>query len=575
MKYILVCGGVISGIGKGVISSSIGTLLKSYGVEVTAIKIDPYLNIDAGTFSPFEHGEVFVLDDGGEVDLDLGNYERFLQVRLHRDNNITTGKIYQHVISKERKGDYLGKTVQVVPHITDAVMHWVERVAQIPVGENPDKTPDVCIIELGGTIGDIEGMPFVEAFRQFQFRVGKENLLNILVSLVPEPSGEQKTKPTQHTVQVLLGKGLSPDLIMCRNMSRDVLTEENKNKISMFCHVPPKQVISVPTVSSIYRVPLLLEQQEVPKMIMERFGIRPQYNNDLLRKWRRLADKHDRLQQTCKIAMIGKYVKLKDAYASVIKALEHAALFVDRKLQLVFVEAQHLQEDHRSSNPVEYHQAWKLLVQADGVLVPGGFGVRGVEGKILACEWARLNNRPFLGVCLGLQVVVIEFARNVLGLQGANSSEMNPETPHPVVIEMPEHCQGQMGGTMRLGKRRTVFNKGDSSVLKKLYGGADHVDERHRHRYEVNPSYIEKFESEGLMFVGRDENNERMEVAELKGHQYYVSVQFHPEFISTPLRPSPPYLGLLLASSGKLEGYLEKDCRLSSHSNECSSESDN
>jgi len=561
MKYILVSGGVISGIGKGVISSSIGTLLKAYGIPVTAIKIDPYLNIDAGTFSPYEHGEVFVLDDGGEVDLDLGNYERFLNAKLKRDNNITTGKIYQDVISRERRGDYLGTTVQVVPHVTDTIMDWVQKVAQIPVN-GTDDTPEVCIIELGGTIGDIEGMPFVEAFRQFQFRVGMENFCTILVSLVPQPSGtgEQKTKPTQHSVQVLRGKGLTPDLIMCR--SKDPLAENNKLKVSNFCQVPPQQVISVHDVSSIYRVPFILESQNVPKYLFEKFKIN--HNpHPVLREWKILAEKNERLHQSCKIAMVGKYTKLQDAYASVIKALKHSALAVNRKLDLLFIEAEDLQNDVRQQNPVRYHEAWKQLVESDGILVPGGFGSRGVEGKILAAKWARENQIPYLGVCLGLQVAVIEFARNVLNLENANSAEIDPNTEHKVVIEMPEHNQGNMGGTMRLGKRRTLF-KTDDSILRKLYNPVgNYIDERHRHRYEVNPEFVERFEDQGLIFVGHDEDGVRMEVAELTGHPFYVAVQFHPEFLSRPLHPSPPYLGLLLAASGKLESYIERGGRLS------------
>nr|CAB3234414.1 CTP synthase 1 [Phallusia mammillata] len=562
MKYILVSGGVISGIGKGVISSSLGTILKSCGFRVTAIKIDPYLNIDAGTFSPYEHGEVFVLDDGGEVDLDLGNYERFLNVTLHKDNNITTGKIYQHVISKERKGDYLGKTVQVVPHVTDAIMEWVERVVKIPVNGDQEP-PEVCIIELGGTIGDIEGMPFVEAFRQFQFRVKSENFCNIHVSLVPQPSatGEQKTKPTQHSVRALRGLGLSPDLIVCRSVSPIEMSV--KDKISNFCHVAPEQVINVHDVSSIYHVPSVLEAQNLSTYLKKRLSLPTYPARFLLTKWKNLADKYDRIQKKCTIALVGKYTRLEDSYASVIKALRHAALAVNRRLDLAIIEATHLEEETVTNDPVSYHEAWKKLCIADGILVPGGFGNRGVEGKIAAAKWARENQKPYLGVCLGLQVATIEFARNILGMNDANSTEMNPDTPHPVVIDMPEHNPGNMGGTMRLGKRRTVF-KSDQSVLRKLYNGnRDFVDERHRHRYEVNPSFIHLFEEKGFNFVGHDVEGMRMEIMELKDHPYYVAVQFHPEFLSRPLHPSPPYLGLLLASCGKLQTHIDKGNRLS------------
>eukprot|EP00039_Didymoeca_costata_P011985 m.171219 g.171219 ORF g.171219 m.171219 type:complete len:635 (-) comp15348_c1_seq5:2102-4006(-) len=560
MKYILVCGGVISGIGKGVISSSIGTLLKSQGLKVTSIKVDPYLNMDAGTFSPYEHGEVYVLDDGGEVDLDLGNYERFLDCTLHRDNNITTGKIYQEVISNERKGDYLGKTVQVVPHITDAIQDWVERVAARPV-DGTEEAPDVCVIELGGTIGDIESMPFVEAFRQFQFRVGKENMVFVHVSLVPQTNdGEQKTKPTQHSIRELRGLGISPDLIVCRGLTP--LEESVKNKVSMFCHVPPKQVLSVHDCSSIYRVPLLLEKQDITDILVEKLklnmGFRERLDNGLpvkLVKWKEMADRFEAPTKSVKIALVGKYTKMSDAYASVSKALRHSCLLAGYKLDLMYIEASDLEEDKtKTENPERYHDAWGKMCQAQGILVPGGFGQRGIEGKLLAAKWARERKIPYLGVCLGLQIAAIEFARNVLGMTNANSTEVNPDTPHPVVIDMPEISTTQMGGTQRLGKRRTVFH-GDS-VAKKLYFDAPYVEERHRHRYEVNPKLISQFEEKGMKFVGRDVEGNRMEILELEGHPYFVATQFHPEFLSRPMRPSPVFLGLILAARGKLANWL-------------------
>ncbi|XP_061483195.1 CTP synthase 2 isoform X6 [Rhineura floridana] len=485
MKYILVTGGVISGIGKGIIASSIGTILKSCGLRVTAIKIDPYINIDAGTFSPYEHGEVFVLNDGGEVDLDLGNYERFLDINLYKDNNITTGKIYQHVINKERHGDYMGKTVQVVPHITDAVQEWVMNQSKIPV-DGDKKEPQICVIELGGTIGDIEGMPFIEAFRQFQFKAKRENFCNIHVSLVPQPNatGEQKTKPTQNSVRALRGLGLSPDLIVCR--STKPIEMAVKEKISMFCHVEPEQYIDSTDL---------------------------EYNTEI-------------------------------------------------------------------DNPVKFHQAWQKLCKADCILVPGGFGHRGTEGKLQAILWARKKKKPFLGVCLGMQLAVVEFARNCLNWQDANSTEFDPNTKNPVqesvkdvmsrntstplteVIDMPEHNPGDMGGTMRLGKRKTVF-KTENSVLRKLYGDVVFVEERHRHRYEVNPELTHFFEDKGLRFVGHDTEGKRMEVIELNDHPYFIGVQFHPEFSSRPMKPSPAYLGLLLAATGSLSAYLQHGCKLS------------
>jgi len=564
MKYILITGGVISGVGKGVISSSVGAILKACGLNVTSIKIDPYLNIDAGTFSPYEHGEVYVLDDGGEVDLDLGNYERFLDIELHRDNNITTGKIYQTVIERERRGDYLGKTVQVVPHITNAIQEWIERVSKIPVDKTGNE-PDVCVIELGGTIGDIEGMPYVEAMRQFQFKVGQENFCLCHVSLIPETTGgELKSKPTQMSIRELRGLGLTPDLILAR--CKRGIDEELKQKISMFCHVGPSQVISVPDVSSVYRVPGLLHSEGLVKYIVNKLqlNVRKDINKprSLLSKWNILAERSEHPFEEVKIAIVGKYTKMEDAYFSVIKSLRHSALAVKRKLTIKWVEADHLEEVTRGIEPIKYHEAWQSLCACHGVLVPGGFGARGAEGKVLAARWARKCKIPYLGVCYGFQIAVIDFARDVLGWEGANSVEIDANTPHPVIIEMPEHNQGQMGGTMRLGQRKTVF-KTKESITRQLYKDVDFVEERHRHRYEVNPTLIEHFESNGLRFVGQDEKGERMEIAELKDHPYFVGVQYHPEFLSRPLKPSPPYLGLLLASCGRLKSYLERGGRLS------------
>ncbi|XP_063613970.1 CTP synthase 1-A-like isoform X1 [Penaeus indicus] len=563
MKYILVTGGVISGIGKGVIASSVGTILKHCGLRVTSIKIDPYINIDAGTFSPYEHGEVFVLDDGGEVDLDLGNYERFLDVTLHRDNNITTGKIYQSVINKERRGDYLGKTVQVVPHITDAIQEWVETVAHRPVdGDHAD--PEVCIIELGGTIGDIEGMPFVEAFRQFQFRVKRENICVVHVSLVPQPSstGEHKTKPTQASVRELRGLGLSPDFIVCR--SEKPIDQSVKHKISNFCHVSPEQVICLHDASSIYAVPLMLEEQQVSHLLSDRLSLnlnthRPR---NFMKKWRDLSTKHEHLRYSVTIVLVGKYTQLEDSYASVIKALQHAALACNRKLDLKCMEAEDLEEEAKANRPVKYYEAWQNVCKANGIIVPGGFGQRGMEGKVAVCKWARTMKKPLLGVCLGLQAAVIEYSRNVLGWTDANSQEMFPEGTRHVIVEMPEHNPGQLGGTMRLGKRQTVFKSHDSK-LRQLYGNVDFVEERHRHRFEVNPKFVADLEAAGMKFVGHDVDGERMEIMELADHPYYVACQYHPEYLTRPLKPSPPYLGLILASSGKLEQYLSRGCRMS------------
>ncbi|MBT4058775.1 MAG: CTP synthase (glutamine hydrolyzing) [Euryarchaeota archaeon] len=546
MRYVVVSGGVLSGLGKGVTASSIGMLLKSLGYRVSSIKIDPYLNSDAGTMSPFEHGEVFVLDDGGEVDLDLGNYERFLDITLTRDNNLTTGKVYSKVIEAERRGDYLGKTVQVVPHITDEIQDWIERVASIPVDGNGDE-PDICIIELGGTVGDIESAPFVEALRQFQFRVGKENFILVHVSLVPVIGvvGEQKTKPTQHTVKELRAAGLTPDFLVCR--AEEPLKQETKEKLALFCHVHESHVLSAHDVSNLYRVPLLLEEQNTTAMIAEKLNLEIPANRPQFDEWMKMADHVDSLEGEITIAMVGKYTGLSDSYLSVIKALQHSAFKVGCKMNISWVEATCLEPETKTNEPDKYQEAWGAIRKADGVLVPGGFGTRGVEGKMLAAQYARENKVPYLGVCLGLQVAVIEFARNVLGLKGANSTEFDEDTPHPAVIFMPEGSRTHMGGTMRLGSRQTNLQTKDCDAFR-LYEGAMEIHERHRHRYEVNPDLISDLESAGLRFVGKDTTGQRMEIIELADHPYYFGTQYHPEFKSRPNRPSPPFFGLVEAA---------------------------
>ena len=545
MKYVVVTGGVLSGLGKGVTASSIGVLLKSAGLKVTSIKIDPYLNSDAGTMSPFEHGEVFVLDDGGEVDLDLGNYERFLDVALTRDNNITTGKVYAKVIEKERRGDYLGKTVQVVPHITNEIQDWIEAVAHVPA-DGTSSTPDACVIELGGTVGDIESAPFIEALRQFQFRAGKGNVCFVHVSLVPVmgPVGEQKTKPTQHTVKELRGLGIIPDILVCR--SENPLDTETKSKLAAFCHVGEDAVVSAHDVSNLYQIPISLHKQSVLRMVSNNLGFNIPNSLPMLDEWKEMADKVDMLKDEVRIAMVGKYTGLSDSYLSVIKALQHSAFAVNRKLIIDWIESTNLDPIERT--PM-YDDAWTILKAADGILVPGGFGNRGVEGKIAAANYARINNVPYLGVCLGLQIATIEFCRNVLGLDGANSAEFDESAPVQAVVFMPEISKTHMGGTMRLGTKPTPFLVDDCKV-RRLYGGVGHVDERHRHRYEVNPELIERIEAAGLIYVGKDETGERCEIMELEGHPYYVGTQYHPEFKSRPNRPSPPFLGLLKASCG-------------------------
>ncbi|ODV60706.1 CTP synthase [Ascoidea rubescens DSM 1968] len=565
MKFVVISGGVISGIGKGVIASSTGLLLKTLGLNVTAIKIDPYMNIDAGTMSPLEHGEVFVMNDGGESDLDLGNYERYLNVNLTKDHNITTGKVYSSVISKERKGDYLGKTVQVVPHLTNEIQERLLSVSQIPV-DSSGQTPDICIVELGGTIGDIESAPFVEALRQFQFRVGHENFVLIHVSLIPVINDEQKTKPTQAAIRDLRSLGLTPDMIACR--CSKPLQKPTIEKISMFCHVGPNQVLAVHDVNSTYHVPLLLKEQKLLDFLNKRLNLNADIKisteslkkgQSLLKNWELLCRNVDNSFEVVKIAIVGKYTHLKDSYLSVIKSLEHASIKLKKKLVIIWVEATDLEHQISIDNKASYHKAWHSVCTADGILVPGGFGNRGIEGMIQAAKWARENDIPYLGICLGLQIATIEFARNVLGIQDANSEEFFPNITDDkkIILYMPEINKEKLGGTMRLGLRITKFQKDtDWSVIKKLYGSNEQISERHRHRYEVNPKFVEQIESKGLVYVGKDEKNERMEIFELKDHPYYIGTQYHPEYVSKVLEPSKPFIGLVAASSGVLNEVL-------------------
>jgi CTP synthase len=570
MKYIVVTGGVVSGLGKGITISSIGRILKASGVRVTSIKIDPYLNVDAGTMSPFEHGETFVLDDGGETDLDLGNYERFLDITLTARHNITSGKIYKEVINQERRGDYLGKTVQIVPHATDMVQSWIKEVARNTV-DGSGLVPDVCLIEVGGTVGDIESMVFLEALRQFQFLVGRGNILFLHVSLVPVLGsvGEQKTKPTQHSVKELRGLGLSPDVIVCR--STEMLSQSTKNRISAFCHVDPANVMAVHDVSNIYHVPLILRKQGIHTIIKEKLGLEMMADAPDLTEWSKIAHIVDTAADKVTIAVVGKYTGLQDAYLSVIKSLKHAGILLETDVSIQWVEASDLEEETKSSDPAKHTAAWETLREVAGVVVPGGFGVRGVEGKVLAAKFCREHKKPFLGVCLGMQVMVIEYARSVLGLKGANSTEFDEVTAHPMVLFMPEINQKVMGGTMRLGARATLISPtladGSPTLAREVYGfpldeevdGTDalssltlSVMERHRHRYEVNPDKVEALEAggKGLIFSGRDDQGVRMEIAELprSEHPFYFGTQFHPEFKSRPNRPSPPFYALVVAA---------------------------
>ncbi|KAF2203517.1 CTP synthase [Delitschia confertaspora ATCC 74209] len=561
MKYVLVSGGVISGVGKGIIASSTGLLLKTMGLKVSSIKVDPYLNVDAGTMNPREHGEVFVLDDGGEVDLDLGNYERYLNITLTRANNITTGKIYDHVIQRERKGDYLGKTVQVVPHITDAIQDWIERVAKIPV-DDTNEEPDVCIIELGGTVGDIESMPFIEAMTQLRRRAGKDNFLQIHVSYVPVIHGEQKTKPTQQAIKAVRSAGLIPDLIACRCPVD--LQQSAVEKIAHFCQVEVEQVVVVPDIPVTYHVPLLLEKQGLNTVLRKILNLDalPVSSTMVCKgrntwsQWKQLTGttKEHRNYEEVEIALVGKYIELHDSYLSVIKALEHSAMRCNRCLKIQWIDAEHLEPATLTTNPKAFHEAWKTVCSTSGILVPGGFGQRGTEGMIAAAKWARENKVPYLGICLGMQIAVIEFARNVCGIGNATSEEFEGEAENKIIMFMPEVDKATMGATMRLGLRPTLFQQGSEwSKLRKLYAGNSEIHERHRHRYEVNPAYIEKLEAAGLSFVGKDELGQRMEVIELKDHPWFVAVQFHPEYLSRVLDPSRPYLGFIAASAGLLD----------------------
>lgn len=530
MKLIFVSGGVISGLGKGITASSIGRLLKSRGINVTSIKIDPYLNIDAGTMNPFEHGEVYVLDDGGEVDLDLGNYERFMDLHLGMDNNITTGKVYRTVIENERRGEYLGKTVQIIPHITNEIKRRITAVAR-------QSGADVAIVELGGTVGDIESMPFLEAARQLGRDLGREeNVMFIHTTLIPIMGsvGEEKSKPTQHSVRDLMSVGIKPDIIVGR-CSRE-LSESAKAKIAMFCDVDENAVISCPDARSIYEVPLILERQGVADLIIDRMKLAPMTTGRHMEKWERFLDNIVNPSSEVTIALVGKYTALADSYLSQLEALTHAGAERCCHVGIKFVD----------SDTLLHGDPGDILGDVDGILVPGGFGVRGVEGKIAAARYARENGVPFLGVCLGFQIATIEIARDVLGLEGADSTEFEPGTKHPVIFIMPEQAGvTQMGGTMRLGAQTVLVEKG--SKAEALYG-ADRISERHRHRYEVNPGYIDRFEEAGWKFTGRSEDGTKMEIGELEGHPYFVASQFHPEFKSRPMKPSPLHQGLVDAA---------------------------
>ncbi len=519
----------MSGLGKGISTSSIGVLLKSKGLKVSPVKIDPYLNVDAGTMNPYQHGEVFVLDDGAETDLDLGNYERFLDVNLTGDHNITTGKVYRAVIEKERRGDYLGRTVQIIPHITDEIKALLRAVGE------KDRA-DIVLIEMGGTVGDIEGMPFLEAVRQLGQEVGRENVLYVHTTLVPVMGavGEQKTKPTQQSVRELRAAGIQPNVIIARGERS--LEPDVKKKIAFFSDVPLEGVVSAPDASSIYDVPLLFDGQGLTEYIVKTLNL-PAKEEDL-RDWKAMLERLKNPEKEVTIALVGKYTHLKDSYISHIEAFHHASAATRIKVNLRWVESMDIEK-----------KGVKILEGADGILVPGGFGDRGIEGKIAATRYAADHDIPFQGVCLGFQLATVGFARETLGLKDANSSEFNPKTPYPVVDLLPEQrAVKDMGATMRLGAHEILLD--ESSKTAKLYGTAT-IFERHRHRYEINPDYIPKVEAAGLKYVGRSDGGRRMEVLELQGHPYFVASQFHPELRSRPFHPSPIHLGLVKTAAGE------------------------
>ncbi|GAA0516831.1 CTP synthase [Halorubrum aquaticum] len=526
-KFVFVTGGVMSGLGKGITAASTGRLLSNAGFDVTAVKVDPYLNVDAGTMNPYEHGEVYVLKDGGEVDLDLGNYERFLGTDMTFDHNVTTGKTYQHVIERERAGDYLGKTVQIIPHVTDDIKRRIREAAE---------GSDVCLIEIGGTVGDIESMPFLEALRQFAHEEDDEDILFTHVTLVPySKNGEQKTKPTQHSVKELRSIGLQPDVLVGR--CEDRLDPETKEKIALFCDVPTDAVFSNPDVEDIYHVPLMVEDEGLDEYVMERLGLADEALPKAERstEWRELVTR-DR-DEEIDVALVGKYA-LEDAYMSIHEALKHAGIQTETEVNVLWVDADETREHHE-----------KRLATADAVVVPGGFGSRGTDGKVEAIRYARENDVPFLGLCLGFQMAVVEHARNVLGLEDAHSAEIDPETPHPVIDLLPEQYETEdMGGTMRLGAHETDIEP--DTLAARVYG-ADSCTERHRHRYEVNPEYIDELEADGLSFSGRADN--RMEILEREDHPFFFGTQAHPEFRSRPDRASPPFVALVEAALGSTD----------------------
>ena len=529
-KFIFVSGGVISSLGKGITSASIGKILESRGLKVSLMKLDPYINVDPGTMSPYKHGEVYVTDDGAETDLDLGHYERFTSAKMTKYNNITTGQIYNEVITKERRGDYLGKTIQVIPHITGEIKEKIKKVASVTGA-------DIIIVEIGGTVGDIESLPFLEAARQFRLDAGYENTLYIHLTLVPfiKVAGEIKTKPTQHSVGTLREIGIQPDILICRTEKQ--LSDEVKEKISLFCNIRKEAVIEAKDAESIYELPLVFKNQILDEIILSHFNLISKFSD--LNDWQgKVVNKVLNPKYKVKIAMVGKYATLPDAYKSIQESLIHAGIFNDCKVEI----------DRLDSQDFENCAVDKLLEKVSGILVPGGFGYRGIEGKIKAIKFARENKVPFLGLCLGMQCTVIEFARNVCGLKGANSTEFKPETKYPVIslLEEQEHVK-ELGGTMRLGSYPCKLKR--NSLAYKVYK-AELIQERHRHRYEFNNKYKKILEDKGLVFSGLCPKRNLIEIVELENHPFFIAVQFHPEFKSKPDASHPLFREFIKSALG-------------------------
>ncbi len=528
-KYIFITGGVVSGLGKGITAASLGRLLKARGLKVTAQKLDPYLNVDPGTMNPVQHGEVFVTDDGAETDLDLGHYERFIDESLSQNSNLTSGRVYWKVITDERKGVYGGQTIQIIPHVTNEIKRYI--------ATNADTGADICLVEIGGTVGDIESQPFVEAIRQFAVDVGRENCLFIHVTLVPylAASDELKSKPTQHSVKEMLSLGIHPDIIVCR--TEHPLSEEIKRKVSMFCNVDKECVIENNNCDILYAVPMMLKEQKMDEVVLRKLGINaPQAD---LEDWEHMLYALRNPRQTVKIALVGKYVELHDSYISVNEALKHGGIATHSAVHIEWIDSESLEGDGVNLDDV--------LGDMDGILVPGGFGSRGIEGKIRACNYARTKGIPYLGICLGMQIAIIEFARNVLGMQDANSAEINPHTPYPVIDLLPEQKNvTDMGGTMRLGQYPCALNP--ESKAYRLYGESL-IYERHRHRYEVNNDYREQLLRGGMIFAGTSPDNHIVEMIELPDHPWFVAGQFHPEFKSRPNKPHPLFRGFVTAAA--------------------------